>query len=157
MVHVILEDDVGLEYYKFCGELGISRPEGKTHAARSPRILLRYLPLTPRLQKLYFSRATVEHMTWHATHSMEEELMCHPSDAKAWKNFDRMYPDFVEESHNVRLGLCTNDFAPHHKNKKAFTKNRVEHKVAHPRLTGNQILDGVADISPAVDTPFRLW
>ncbi|KAL0316933.1 UNVERIFIED_CONTAM: hypothetical protein Scaly_2869300 [Sesamum calycinum] len=39
--------------------------------------------------------------------------MCHPSDAKAWKYFDWMYPNFTEESCNVRLGLCTDSFAPH--------------------------------------------
>ncbi|KAL0297751.1 UNVERIFIED_CONTAM: hypothetical protein Sradi_6827200 [Sesamum radiatum] len=52
-------------------------------------------------------------MTWHATHQIEEGSMCHPFDAEAWKYFDRMYPDFAEEPHNVRLGLCTDGFAPH--------------------------------------------
>ncbi|KAK4389917.1 hypothetical protein Sango_2328700 [Sesamum angolense] len=37
------------------------------------------------------------------------------------------------------------------RNIKAFTKNRVENKVARPRLTGDQILDPVANISPAVE------
>ncbi|KAL0373219.1 UNVERIFIED_CONTAM: hypothetical protein Scaly_1003500 [Sesamum calycinum] len=39
--------------------------------------------------------------------------MCHPFDAEAWKYFDRMYPDFAEQPRNVRLGLCSNGFAPH--------------------------------------------
>ncbi|KAL0336386.1 UNVERIFIED_CONTAM: hypothetical protein Sradi_4850500 [Sesamum radiatum] len=52
-------------------------------------------------------------MMWHATHQTEEGLMCHPSEFEAWKHFDQMYPDFAEEPHNVRLGLCTNDFASH--------------------------------------------
>ncbi|KAK4409349.1 hypothetical protein Sango_0007900 [Sesamum angolense] len=38
--------------------------------------------------------------------------MCHPSDAEAWKHFDRMYLDFAEELRNVQLGLCTDDFTP---------------------------------------------
>ncbi|KAL0288832.1 UNVERIFIED_CONTAM: hypothetical protein Sradi_7087900 [Sesamum radiatum] len=52
-------------------------------------------------------------MTWHATYQTEEGSMCHPSDAEAWKHFHRMYPDFAEKPHNVRLGLCTDGFAPH--------------------------------------------
>ncbi|KAL0451415.1 UNVERIFIED_CONTAM: hypothetical protein Slati_1119600 [Sesamum latifolium] len=39
--------------------------------------------------------------------------MCHPSNAEAWRHFDQMYPDFAEESRNVQLGFCTNDFASH--------------------------------------------
>ncbi|KAL0285591.1 UNVERIFIED_CONTAM: hypothetical protein Sangu_2772700 [Sesamum angustifolium] len=39
--------------------------------------------------------------------------MCHPSDAEAWKHFDRMYPDFAEKPRNVRLGLCIDGFTPH--------------------------------------------
>ncbi|KAL0419032.1 UNVERIFIED_CONTAM: hypothetical protein Sradi_1316700 [Sesamum radiatum] len=38
----------------------------------------------------------------------------------------------------------------------AFTKNRVENKVARPRLTGGQILDRVANISPVVELPSSL-
>ncbi|KAL0359821.1 UNVERIFIED_CONTAM: hypothetical protein Sangu_0831500, partial [Sesamum angustifolium] len=63
--------------------------------------------------RLYSSRVTAEHMTWHATHQIEEESMYHPSDVEAWKHFDRMYPDFAEESRNVWLGLRTYGFAPH--------------------------------------------
>ncbi|KAL0433665.1 UNVERIFIED_CONTAM: hypothetical protein Slati_2700800 [Sesamum latifolium] len=75
--------------------------------------VLRYLPLTPRLQRLYALRAIAEHMTWHATHQMEEDSVCHRSDAEAWRNFDRTYPNFPEESHNVQLRLCIGWFAPH--------------------------------------------
>ncbi|KAL0449148.1 UNVERIFIED_CONTAM: hypothetical protein Slati_1471200 [Sesamum latifolium] len=188
---------------------------------KSPYAVLRYLPLIPHLQRLYSSRATTEHMTWHATHQTEEGSMCHPSDAEAWKQFDQMYHDYAEEPRNVWLGLCTDGFAPqgqygrtidigplslhrtifpmrlidvyleslieellqlwhvgvrttigrratlnatdflpeHHpyrRNKKSITKNRVENKVARPRLSGDQLLDWFADISPAVEMPLSL-
>ncbi|KAL0328155.1 UNVERIFIED_CONTAM: hypothetical protein Scaly_2248100 [Sesamum calycinum] len=41
-------------------------------------------------------------------------------------------------------------------NKKTFTKNRVENKVVHPRLTGDQILDWVANINPTVEMSLSL-
>ncbi|KAL0302711.1 UNVERIFIED_CONTAM: hypothetical protein Sangu_3083400 [Sesamum angustifolium] len=42
------------------------------------------------------------------------------------------------------------------RNKKVFMKNRVKNKVARLRLTGDQILDQVANISPAIEMPFLL-
>ncbi|KAL0456082.1 UNVERIFIED_CONTAM: hypothetical protein Slati_0947400 [Sesamum latifolium] len=49
---------------------------------------------------------------------------------------------------------CHRQFLPeqhlYRRNKKAFTKNHVDNKVARPRLSEDQILDWVADINPAV-------
>ncbi|KAL0391158.1 UNVERIFIED_CONTAM: hypothetical protein Scaly_0472900 [Sesamum calycinum] len=67
------------------------------------------MQLTPHLQRLYSSTATVEHMTWHATHQMEEGSICYSYDEVAWKHFDMTYPNFAEEPRNVRLGLYTDD------------------------------------------------
>ncbi|KAL0367356.1 UNVERIFIED_CONTAM: hypothetical protein Sradi_3625700 [Sesamum radiatum] len=52
-------------------------------------------------------------MMWHVNHQTEEGSICHPSDAKAWKHFDRTYPDFAVEPRNVRLSLYTDGFAPY--------------------------------------------
>ncbi|KAL0305158.1 UNVERIFIED_CONTAM: hypothetical protein Scaly_2994300 [Sesamum calycinum] len=109
------KDGVDLEYCKFCGDARYKPSRGRDpHRKKSPYAVLRYLLLTPRLQRLYSSRATAKHITWHAAHNMacqtEEGSMCRPSDAEAWKYFDQMYPDFAEESHNVRVGLCADSF-----------------------------------------------
>ncbi|KAL0394602.1 UNVERIFIED_CONTAM: hypothetical protein Slati_4426400 [Sesamum latifolium] len=45
---------------------------------------------------------------------------------------------------------------PYHRNKKAFTKNQCERKVARPRLTEKQIRDWVEEFSPAVEVPLSL-
>ncbi|KAL0387449.1 UNVERIFIED_CONTAM: hypothetical protein Sradi_2626700 [Sesamum radiatum] len=42
---------------------------------------------------------------------------------------------------------------PYRGNKKAFTKNRVERKVACLRLTGEHIRDWVEEFSPVVEVP----
>ncbi|KAL0453664.1 UNVERIFIED_CONTAM: hypothetical protein Slati_1344500 [Sesamum latifolium] len=108
------KDDVDLEYCKFCGDARNKPTRGQDPCQKkSPYAVLWYLPLTPRLQRLYSSRSTTEHMTWHATYQTEEGSMCHPSDAEARKHFDQMYPDFAEEPRNVWLGLCTDDFMLH--------------------------------------------
>ncbi|KAL0311625.1 UNVERIFIED_CONTAM: hypothetical protein Scaly_2923700 [Sesamum calycinum] len=51
-------------------------------------------------------------MTWHANHQTEEGSIYHPSDAEAWRYFDRTHPNFAAEPRNVRLGLYTDGFAP---------------------------------------------
>ncbi|KAL0453388.1 UNVERIFIED_CONTAM: hypothetical protein Slati_1316900 [Sesamum latifolium] len=65
------------------------------------------------MQRLYASQATVEQMTWHANHQREEGSMCHPSDAEAWRHFDRTHHDFAVDPCNVRLDLCMDGFALH--------------------------------------------
>ncbi|KAL0307413.1 UNVERIFIED_CONTAM: hypothetical protein Sangu_3032700, partial [Sesamum angustifolium] len=58
------KDDVGLEYFKFCGDARYKPSrEQDPHRKKSPYAVLRYLPLTPHLQRLYSSRVTANHMT----------------------------------------------------------------------------------------------
>ena len=68
--------------------------------------------LSPRLQQLYASEATVAHMRWHEKHQQDDSIMCHPSDSEAWKHFNRTHSSFSSECHNVRLRLCTDGFQP---------------------------------------------
>ncbi|KAL0295508.1 UNVERIFIED_CONTAM: hypothetical protein Sangu_2507900 [Sesamum angustifolium] len=87
------KDDINLEYYKFCEDARYKlMREQDHHPKKSSYVVLRYVLLTPCLQRLYASREIAEHMTWHATHQTKEGSMCHPSDAEAWKRFDRTYP-----------------------------------------------------------------
>ncbi|KAL0290634.1 UNVERIFIED_CONTAM: hypothetical protein Scaly_2663800 [Sesamum calycinum] len=83
------KDNIDMEYCKFYGD---------------PR----YKPTWDRN-----SLPTAEHMTWHTNHVMEESSMCHPSNAKAWRHFDRTHPKFALEPPNLRLGLCIDGFAFH--------------------------------------------
>ena len=93
---------------KFCETPRYKERRGKKVA----RQRMHYLPLTPRLQRLYASKTTASHMRWHQGHGREEGVMRHPSDGEAWKHFDRTYPAFASEPRNVRLGLCTDGFNP---------------------------------------------
>ncbi|KAL0303019.1 UNVERIFIED_CONTAM: hypothetical protein Sradi_6170000 [Sesamum radiatum] len=243
-------DDIDLEYCKFCGDARYKPTRGQDPRQKSsPYAVLRYLLLTPCLQRLYSLRATAEHMTWHATHQTKEGSMCHPSDAEAWnlppgmcmsseymfltmvipdpsnpKRLTdvyleslieellqlwyvgvRMYNHAMNNEFIMRVALmwimnglpaygmvsgwsnvgvmgcpvcmddtrafhlqygrkacyfdCHKQFLPEHpsqRNKKAFTKNHVENKVARPRLSGDQLLDWVADFSPAIQMLFSL-
>ncbi|KAL0456085.1 UNVERIFIED_CONTAM: hypothetical protein Slati_0947700 [Sesamum latifolium] len=169
------KDDVDLEYCKFVGTLGTSPLEDGTHAGRSPRMLSLG---TCRLSRVCRGCIVRVNCRAHdvACHTSDGGgVKCHPSDAEAWRHFDLVYPNFTEE--RVIFGLafaqivlhhtgisthgrkacyfdCHRQFLPeqhlYRRNKKAFTKNHVDNKVARPRLSEDQILDWVADINPAV-------
>lgn len=59
------------------------------------------------------SRHTSVKMRWHKERRLDQKgTMRHPADSLAWKEFDKMYPEFAEEPRNVRLGLATDGFNP---------------------------------------------
>ena len=65
-----------------------------------------YIPLAPRLQRLYATTHIAGKMRWHAENPRPSGIMAHPSDDENWKHFDKMHPEFARETRNVRLGLC---------------------------------------------------
>ena len=102
------------DYCMFCGEVRYKPTrERNPNRKKTPYAILRYLPITPRLQRLYASEAIDEQMTWHANNLTKEGSVFNPSDADAWRHFDRTYPHFVVEPRNVRLSLWTDWRAPH--------------------------------------------
>ena len=79
-----------------------------------PRKVLRYLPITDRLQRLYAHEQTAKMMRWHeeAPRSMYG-TMDHPRDAESWQQFNVDFPEFAKEARNVRLGFATDGFTPY--------------------------------------------
>ena len=74
---------------------------------------LRYMPLTPRLKRLFLSKNTARHMRWHKEGQHDNnQVMVHPSDSDAWKALDDFDTDFASEARNVRIGLATDGFSP---------------------------------------------
>ncbi|XP_058729647.1 uncharacterized protein LOC131601773 isoform X2 [Vicia villosa] len=102
-----------LKECKFCNAPRYEKKKiGKGRFKEVPIKRMHYLPLTPRLKRLYASMSSAPHMTWHYETRREPGVLCHPSDGESWKHFDQVYPDFAAEPRNVRLGLCTDGFAP---------------------------------------------
>jgi hypothetical protein len=73
---------------------------------------LRYFSSTHRLQRLFMSLKIIEHMIWHQSNDMVDGAMEHPSDGKAWKHFNSVYPQFSIEIRNMHFRLCTDRFIP---------------------------------------------
>ncbi|CAL9011007.1 unnamed protein product [Prunus brigantina] len=85
----------------------------QNRTTKIPQKVMRYLPLKPRLQRLYMSTHTATDMRWHKKKRVDDDVMRHPADGEAWKEFDRTFPDFAADPQNVRLGLATDGFNPY--------------------------------------------
>ncbi|XP_024196087.1 uncharacterized protein LOC112199281 [Rosa chinensis] len=92
-----------------CQEPRYSFDNGKK---KIPQKILRYFPLTPRLQRLFISKKTAVDMKWHKDKRPDDEYMRHPADSQVWKDFDLKHESFAMDSRNVRLGLSTDGFNP---------------------------------------------
>ncbi|KAL6225022.1 hypothetical protein ACLB2K_003876 [Fragaria x ananassa] len=85
----------------------------KKNKKKIPWKVLRYFPLTPRLQRLFMSSMTASIMRWHSEEHVKDGELRHPADSEAWKHFDQTHESFNVDSRNVRLGLATDGFNPY--------------------------------------------
>ncbi|XP_070051176.1 uncharacterized protein [Nicotiana tomentosiformis] len=103
------KDDAALEACKFCGLSHfkeVTNVKGKKVAVKK----MHYLPIIPRLKRMYASISSAPHMRWHHENRRPPGILCLLSDGEVWKHFDRMFPDFANEPRNVRLDLCADGF-----------------------------------------------
>jgi hypothetical protein len=103
---------------KFCQQprYRVTKNSRSSRRKPIPRKAMFYLPIIPRLQRLYASMQTASKMTWHRENYERRKMLGelrHPSDGMAWKHFDQVYPEFASEPRNVRLGLCSDGFTPY--------------------------------------------
>jgi hypothetical protein len=65
--------------------------DASNNKKRLPCKILRYFPLTPRLQRIYMSESTSSKMRWHKEGLVSDGKMRHPADLEAWKHVDGKY------------------------------------------------------------------
>jgi len=85
---------------------------------------LRYIPITPRLKRLFLSEETAKQMRWHKEgkrDSEDSDIMSHPADGEAWQALDRFDPAFARDPRSVRLGLSTDGFEPYSTNSSPYS------------------------------------
>jgi hypothetical protein len=99
-----------------CGEcrfLEVQNDDGLTVPTKIARKQLRYMPLIPRLKRLFISKNTARHMRWHREGVRDNpDVMAHPADTDAWKALDAFDSSFADEVRNVRFGLAIDGFSP---------------------------------------------
>ncbi|KAI5343116.1 hypothetical protein L3X38_010992 [Prunus dulcis] len=59
------------------------------------------------------STHTATYMRWNKEKRVDDDVMRHPADGEAWKEFDRTFPEFAADPRNVRLELDTDGFNPY--------------------------------------------
>ncbi|GJS09771.1 hypothetical protein Tco_0366567 [Tanacetum coccineum] len=77
-----------------------------------PAKLLWYLPIIPRLKKLYENPKDAKLLRWHATERKNDGKMRHVADFPQWKNIDRDFKKFGFEIRNILFGLCSDGINP---------------------------------------------
>jgi hypothetical protein len=85
---------------------------------------LRYIPITPRLKRLFLSEEIAKQMRWHkeGKHDSEDsDIMSHPADGEAWQALDRFDPEFTRDARSVCLGLLMDVFQPHSTNSSPYS------------------------------------
>jgi len=102
-----------------CDICGTSRY--KDGSNKVPHKVLRYLPITDRLQRLYAHEGTAKLMRSHKENLASSTKMLHPCHGEAWKQFDADFPNFAEDARNVRLGIATDGFTPYKLNAASYS------------------------------------
>jgi hypothetical protein len=100
----------------FCseGRYVVTEPAGQGRKRKPilPKVLC-YLPVLPRLQRMFMKAKTTKHICWHKTGTRANpNVMVHPSDGDAWKHFSTEFPDFAMEARIVRVAIATDGFNP---------------------------------------------
>ena len=95
-----------------CDDGDPSESGGAKKKKRTACKILRYFPLTPRLQRLYMSEETSSLMRWHKKERIRDGKVRHPADSLAWQHVNAKYEEFDSDPHNIRLGLASDGFNP---------------------------------------------
>jgi hypothetical protein len=94
----------------------VRNEDGVSVATKEATKQLRYIPITPRLKRLFLSEEIVKQMRWHhegKRKSEDPDIMSHPADSEAWHTLNRFDPEFARDPRSVHLGLSTDGFQPH--------------------------------------------
>ncbi|PNY02971.1 hypothetical protein L195_g026293 [Trifolium pratense] len=107
------------EELKRCPRCGLSRYKVKDNdfncdgsIQHPPAKVLWYLPIIPRLKRLFNNVNDAKNIRWHADERKCDGYVRHPADSIQWKKIDALYPEFGNEPRNLRLGLATDGMNP---------------------------------------------
>jgi hypothetical protein len=108
-----------------CGKprfVEVINEDGEKVTTKTAHKQLCYMPLTPRMKRLFISKKIARHMRWHKEGVCEnDQVMVHPSDSEAWKPLDDFDPDFTRDARNVRIGLATDGFSPYNMSASSYS------------------------------------
>lgn len=72
-----------------------------------------YLPVIPRLKRLFANPKEAKQLRWHAEErKVTDGKLRHPADAIQWKKINDKYKTFSDDPRNIRFGLSTDGMNP---------------------------------------------
>ncbi|XP_071736405.1 uncharacterized protein [Rutidosis leptorrhynchoides] len=77
-----------------------------------PAKLLWYLPIIPRLKRLFTNEKDEKLLCWHAEDRKNDGKMRHVADSLQWKNIDKDFGEFGDEIRNIRFRLSSDGINP---------------------------------------------
>ncbi|KAI3679500.1 hypothetical protein L2E82_51279 [Cichorium intybus] len=77
-----------------------------------PAKLLWYLPVVPRLKRLFANDKDAKLIRWHADERKRDGKMRHVADSPQWENIDSEFTEFGCEIRNIRFGLSSDGINP---------------------------------------------
>ncbi|XP_039845666.1 uncharacterized protein LOC120705427, partial [Panicum virgatum] len=86
--------------------------EGEPPRKRVPAKVMWYLPIIPRLKRLFRNKDNAKLMRWHKEERKKDSMLRHPADGSQWRKIDRTYPKFDLDARNIRFGLSTDGMNP---------------------------------------------
>jgi Transposase family tnp2 len=72
-----------------------------------------YLPILPRLQRLFSNPKDAKLLLWHVECRKEDGMLRHPADSPEWTSIDIKHRNFASDPRNLRIGLCTDGMNPY--------------------------------------------
>jgi len=78
-----------------------------------PSKVVWYLPIIPRFKHMLENPTNAKNLRWHTNEQICDGLVRHPVDFVQWKNIDKEFPTFGNESRNLRLGLTSDGINPY--------------------------------------------
>ena len=108
-----------LNYCPICNSsryIVVDNGMGEKNQTKIPISVLRYLPIVPRLQRLFMVEETARQMTWHKLGKRTEldadgnKMLVHTSDGFAWRHFDALHKDKSEDPRQPRVAISTDGF-----------------------------------------------
>jgi len=61
---------------------------------------------------MFANKNETKNLRWHANYRKCDGLLCHRAYSLQWKKIDKEFPEFGNESRNLRLGLAINGMNP---------------------------------------------
>jgi hypothetical protein len=84
-----------------CGKsrfIEVVNEDGENVTTKDAYKQLYYMPLMPRMKRLFLSKKLARHMRWHKEGVCENnQVMMHPFDSEAWNALDDFNVDFARD------------------------------------------------------------